>query len=170
MLQEAAAVLPDREPCPAPFELANNNQFCYLYSVTTAAVPQPDLQQISKSLYPGAHLVAVNTQQEHEAIKAYVTTADPTCTYIWTAGRTNNATGMTDWYWDLGTTTQPVTFFAWRTDIGEPNNDVNPQAPVENAIIMESPYDFNWLDVYIDLPHSAWFRSQNMCYLCEIDL
>ena len=95
MLQGAAAVLPDHKPCTVPYELANNNQFCYLPSMTTAAVPQPDLQQICNSLYPGAHIVAVNTQQEHEAIKAYVTTADSTCTYIWTAGRTDNPTGIT---------------------------------------------------------------------------
>ena len=78
--------------------------------MTTAAIPQPQLQQTCKDLHPCAHLVAVNTQQEHDAIKAFVMAVTPTCQYLWTAGKTDNPVGLTDWYWELGVTTQSIIY------------------------------------------------------------
>ena len=132
--------------------------------MTTAAIPQPQIQQKCKSLRPGAHLVAVNTQQEHEAIKAYVTAADPTCQIMWTAGKTDNPAGLTDWYWDLGTAKQNIAYFDWTT--GEPGN----QKPVENAIVIEAAKDFTSGDAPEDVSLSLWFHAQRMCFMCEVDL
>ena len=155
-------------PCRPPFELANNNQSCYHYNVTTAEINQTQLQQKCKSLHSGAHLVAVNTQQEHEAIKAYVTAADPTCQLVWTAGKTDNPAGLTDWYWDLGATTQNITYFDW-TD-GEPDNREAGRIPVENAILISAANNYKYFDVYEDVSFYWWFHAQRMCFICEVDL
>ena len=157
--------------CRPPFELANNNQSCYLYNVTTAAIPQTQLQQKCKRLHSGAHLVAVNTQQEHEAIKAYVTAADPTCQFVWTAGKTYNPAGLTDWYWDLGTATQSITYFDWRN--GEPDNVVaasNINIVVENAILLVAANNFTYIDASEDVSLGWWFHAQRMCFMCEVNL
>ena len=158
-------VTPDAKTCPTQFEVTNSNQSCYLYQVTTSAFSQAQLQQSCKALQPESHLVAVNTQQEHDAVKAFFTAADPVCGLIWTAGRTDNPAGLTDWYWDLRTcTTQKVTYFNWKS--GEPNNKNN----IENTIMMEFTSSFKMMDVPEDVSASGWFSSQTMCYVCEIDL
>ena len=155
------------EPCPAPFELVNNNQFCYLYSETTVMIPQPQLQKTCQAFHPCAHLVAINTQQEQDFIKDYVTTTGPTSTEMWTSGRTDNPAGLTGWYWDLGTTTQGITYFAWKD--GQPDNGWS--STIENAIFLEPANNFQWADVMDDLRSiKQYFPTSQFCYLCEIDL
>ena len=94
----------------------------------------------------------MNIQDEHDMIKAFVSAARPTCRFVWTSGRTDTPAGLTDWYWDLGTTTQlPVVYFAWSTARCEPNNNADGNATVENTILMDSHYDFTWEDVHGNL-------------------
>ena len=109
----------------------------------------------------------MNTQQEHEAIKAYFATAGLTCKYLWTGGKTDNPAGLTDWYWDLGTTTQNITYFDWAD--GEPNN-YNRTIHVENTIIVDVVKNFVYFDVGEDPSSGSWAQSQKMCFMCEVDL
>ena len=94
-----------------------------------------------------------------------MTGADPMCMLLWTAGRTDNPAGLTDWYWDLGTcTTQKATYFDWKG--GEPNYKGNK----ENAIMLQSTSSFQMIDVAEEVSAAGWFSSNAMCYVCEIDL
>ena len=129
-------------------------------------IPQPQLQQTCQAFHPRAHLVAINTQQEQDFIKDYVTTTEPTCARVWTSGRTENPAGLTDWYWDLGATIQSITYFAWKDN--EPNNGIS---FIDNALYMQTALNFQWSDVQDDLRTQLWyFNSLKLCYLCEIDL
>ena len=86
--------------CPAPFKLSNSNRSCYLHQATTRFVPKAQLQQTCQSLHPMAHLVAINTQQEHIAIKTFMQTAAPSCQYVWTAAKTHVPGQAADWFWE----------------------------------------------------------------------
>ena len=151
-------------PASAPFELSNSNRSCYLHQVTTRFVPKVQLQQTCQSLHPMAHLVAINTQQEHTAIKTFMQTAAPSCQYVWTSAETHVPGQDTDWFWDLGTTTQPMTYFDWQPR--RPDNN----GGTEKAILMSSAHNYAFEDDLDDLSNNAWYNSKTLCFICEIDI
>ena len=109
--------------------------------------------------------MAINTQQEHDAIKAYITAAQPSCRFVWTSGRIDKPAGLNTWHWDLGTTKQPVTFFNFKGY--EPDNDHNQAAAF---IVIDTVQGFEWMDIAEDVSGDSYFSSKTMCFLCEIDL
>ena len=122
-----------------------------------------------EALHPSAHLLAINSLQEHDAVRAYITTTDPECKFVWTGGKTDNPQGVTDnWYWNLRTTTQDITYYVWDTDHNEPNNHASSG---ENTIILRAYDGANF--AYNDAPEdmSPYARDPPwLCSLCEIDL
>ena len=70
----------------------------------------------------------------------------------------------TDWFWDLGTTTQPVTYFDWKD--GKPDDTTG----TENIIMLRVFEGFKYDDGDEDVSTNSWFAPKNMCFICEIDL
>ena len=120
----------------------------------------PQVEKLCEYLHPGAHLIAVNSQQEHDAVRAYMTAANLACTIMWTSGKTDNPQGLTDWYWDLRTFNQDITYIEW--SVGDPNNG---HPPIENVLVLLGWENFKFADAPIDLSFAS-----GLCSLCEIDL
>ena len=150
--------------CPAPFELVGN-KYCYLYNVTTAAMPWSLLQETCLTLHPGAHLVAVNSEQEHDIIRSYMTSVTSICQSVWTSGRTDVPGHTTDWYWDLGISREQATYLHWEQ--GEPNNAAKRG---ENTIILRKGRNFDFVDIAEDVSFSSYWQRKKFCFLCEIDI
>ena len=91
----------------------------------------------------------------------------PACVDCW---QTDNPAGLTDWYWDLGTTTQNIAYFDWKT--GEPDNAHAGRIPVENAILLMAAYNLNfaYFDAFEDVSYEPWFHAHRICFMCEVDL
>ena len=141
--------------------------FCYFYNFTNKDIIQPQVQQMCEALHPSAHLLAINSQQEHDAVRAHITATDPACKLVWTGGKTDNPQGVTDnWYWDLRTVRQDITYCDWKAT--EPNNAASSG---ENTILLTAydPANFAYTDAPEDMSAYA-LEPPWLCSLCEIDL
>ena len=116
-----------------------------------------------EALHPSAHLLAINSQQEHDAVREHITATDQACKLVWTGGKTDNPQGVTyNWYWDLRTVRQDITYYDWKAR--EPNNAASSG---ENTILLAAYANF----AYIDSPEDmSTYELPWLCSLCEIDL
>jgi hypothetical protein len=142
--------------CPDEFAYDARSSSCH-HVVPSATFNAHGAAQACEQL--GAHLVAVDSEDEQQALEGLMAPTSEACGAWWTAGETS-ATDTRDkesWYWHVGCQARPMDYRKW--DSGQPNNKQGD----EQHLRMRAASEYQWSDISPN-------PSTPFCALCEIDL
>ncbi len=130
---------------------------------SSPSITYSQAQQYCRDVHPAAHLVAINTEEEHNYLRNYLQEGDrASCECVRTAGKAYVQGSPDKWYWEIGAQKQNVTYFDWAN--GQPTNT----GGQENTLMMFSFKSYKFGDTAEDVSTRSWYASKVVCNVCEV--